>query len=208
LDEPLFEEWLVPERERLRELALEALARLLACQSKTGTTERAIQTAVRLLALDPLQEAVHRALMRLYLRQHRRGAALKQYQLCVDVLQRELGSEPEPETKQLYLGLLRRHPPDAEKAPRARQPSRRRDAPLQVELPSKDTPLFRREADRARLAQTLDEAFHGRGQLVVLVGEAGIGKTSLLGAFAGSIARTNGIRRGPGWGRAVGWDAA
>ena len=49
LNEALFEEWLVPERERLRELALEALARLLACQSKTGTTERAIQTAFRLL---------------------------------------------------------------------------------------------------------------------------------------------------------------
>lgn len=185
LDEPLFEDWLVPERERLRELALEALARLLACQSKTGATERAIQTAVRLLALDPLQEAVHRALMRLYLHQHRRGAALKQYQLCVDVLQRELGSEPEPETKQLYLGLLRRHPPDAEKAARARQPSRRRDAPPRVELPSKDTPLFGREADRARLSQALGEASHGRGQLMLLLGEAGIGKTSLLGAFAG-----------------------
>ena len=98
LSEPLFEDWLVPERERLRELALEALARLLAYQSKTGATERAIQTAVRLLALDPLQEAVHRTLMRLYIRQQRRGAALKQYQLCVGALQRELGSEPEAET--------------------------------------------------------------------------------------------------------------
>jgi DNA-binding SARP family transcriptional activator len=127
LDEPLFEEWLVPERERLRELALEALARLLACQSKTGATERAIQTAVRLLALDPLQEAVHRALMRLYLRQHRRGAALRQYQLCVDVLQRELGSEPEPETKQLSLELLRQ---DREGAARvASLPTRRRPRP-------------------------------------------------------------------------------
>jgi DNA-binding SARP family transcriptional activator len=87
LNETLFEEWLVPERER-----------------------RAIQTAVRRLALDPLQEAVHRALMRLYLRQHRRGAALKQYQLCVEVLQRELGSKPEPETRQLYLELPRQHP--------------------------------------------------------------------------------------------------
>ena len=165
-------------------MALEALARLLAHQTKAEGTERAIQTALRLLALDPLQEAVHRALMRLYLRQHRRGAALKQYQLYVDVLQRELGSEPEPETKQLYLQLLRQHHPEAEKAPRARQPSRRRDAPLRVELPSKDTPLFGREADRARLSQALDEASHGRGQLMLLVGEAGIGKTSLLGAFA------------------------
>ncbi len=48
LKEASFEEWLVAERERLRELALEALARLLAHQSKTEATERAIQTAVRL----------------------------------------------------------------------------------------------------------------------------------------------------------------
>src|SRR6185369_3312384 len=71
-------------------------------------TERAIQTAVRLLGLDPLQEGVHRTLMRLYARQGRRGAALKQYQVCVGALQRELGIEPEAETKQLYQDLLRR----------------------------------------------------------------------------------------------------
>jgi DNA-binding SARP family transcriptional activator len=65
VNEPLFEEWLVAERERLREMALAALARLLAQQSKGAGTERAIQTAVRLLGLDPLQEAVHRTLMQL-----------------------------------------------------------------------------------------------------------------------------------------------
>ena len=89
-------------------MALEALARLLAHQSKAAGTERAIQTAVRLLGLDPLQEAAHRTLMRLYARQGRRGAALKQYQVCVGVLQRELGTEPEAETRELYQELLRR----------------------------------------------------------------------------------------------------
>src|SRR5213593_4296030 len=102
VDEPPFEEWLLAERERLRELALEALARLLALQAKSPATERAIQTALRLLALDPLQEPAHRTLMRLYARQGRRSAALKQYQVCVDVLRRELGAESEPETRRLY----------------------------------------------------------------------------------------------------------
>ena len=88
--EPLFEDWLIAERERLREVAIEALARLLAYQAKSERTERAIQTAVRLLGIDPLQEAVHRTLMRLYARQGRRAAALKQYQVCMEVLQREL----------------------------------------------------------------------------------------------------------------------
>ncbi len=66
LQEAPFEEWLLAERERLRELALEALAKLLRHQRTTEATEAALQTALRLLALDPLQEPVHRAVMRLY----------------------------------------------------------------------------------------------------------------------------------------------
>ena len=125
--EPSFEEWLLGERERLRELAIDALARLLRHQTDAGALEAAIQTAVRSLALDPWQEAVHRALMRLYLRQGRRGMALKRYQLCVSVLQRELGAEPEPETKQLYQEILQRRFPaspaiDAPGASGAREP--------------------------------------------------------------------------------------
>src|SRR5712691_5625266 len=65
--EASFDEWLRPERERFRESALEALAKLLAHHTKRGAVEAAVQTAGRLLALDPLREDVHRALMRLYL---------------------------------------------------------------------------------------------------------------------------------------------
>src|SRR5215831_13055160 len=101
-----FEEWLRAERERLHELALEAFAKLLAHQMKLEATEPAIQTALRLISLDPLQEVTHRALMRLYTCQGRRAAALRQYQLCVDMLQRELGVEPEEATKQVYRELL------------------------------------------------------------------------------------------------------
>src|SRR5215831_2261913 len=117
VDEPRYEEWLIAERERLRELVLEALAQLLAHQSKSEPTEPAIQTAIRLLSLDPLQEAVHRALMRLYARQGRRAAALRQYQICVDLLQRELGAEPETETKQLYQEILQRRPTETVRLP-------------------------------------------------------------------------------------------
>jgi len=108
-----FEDWLMAERERLRELALEALARLLAHQSKSQATERAIQTAIRLLVLDPLQEPAHRTLMRLYARQGRRSAALKQYQVCISLLRRELGAEPEPETRRLYEDLLQQRVSEA-----------------------------------------------------------------------------------------------
>ena len=187
LNEPLFEEWLVAERERLREMALEALARLLAHQSKAAGTERAIQTAVRLLGLDPLQEAVHRTLMRLYARQGRRGAALKQYQVCVGVLRRELGTEPEAETRQLYQELLRRpdetvEAPDARGGQRARSPPKVGPAP--PDLPAAETPLFGRQAELGRLRELLDEAIQGNGHVATVVGEAGIGKTRLVSTLA------------------------
>lgn len=185
LDEPLFEDWLRLERERLHELALEALARLLAHQSRSGAPDRAIPTAVRLLALDPLQEAVHRALMRLYLRLGRRGAALKQYQLCVSALERELGTEPEAETRQLYQDLLRRRAPITLHVADDPRPGPPPDAAgSRFALPGKDPPLIGRESELARLGQALDEAVGGRGQFVAIVGEAGIGKTSLLSPLA------------------------
>ena len=68
--------------------------------------EAAIRTASQLLTLDPLQEPVHRTLMRLHAQLGQRGAALRQYQHCVSVLRSELGVEPEAETRQLYQEIL------------------------------------------------------------------------------------------------------
>jgi predicted ATPase/DNA-binding SARP family transcriptional activator len=110
LVEAPFEEWLLAERERLRELALEALARLLAHQRKVGALEAGVHTAIKILGLDPLQEPVHRVLMRLYVELGRRGAALRQYQQCVAVLQRELRIQPEAETTLVYKEILRQRP--------------------------------------------------------------------------------------------------
>src|SRR5882724_1797445 len=107
LAERAFDDWLTTERERLHELAIQGLDRLLIHQQKAGAAEPAVQTGLRLLALDPLQEPVHRAVMRLYARLGRREAALRQYQLCVDALKRELGAQPEAETTQLYQEILR-----------------------------------------------------------------------------------------------------
>jgi DNA-binding SARP family transcriptional activator/tetratricopeptide (TPR) repeat protein len=193
VNEPLFEEWLVAQRERLREMALGALAQLLAHQTKTAATERAIQTAVRLLGLDPLQEAVHRTLMRLYARQGRRGAALKQYQVCVGVLQRELGTAPEAETKTLYQALLRRQA-EVVKASDAQGNDRSRPAQTvglaPPDLPAAETPLFGRQAELGRLRQRLDEAIRGNGHIATVAGEAGIGKTRLAsGLAADALAR-------------------
>jgi DNA-binding SARP family transcriptional activator/predicted ATPase len=187
LQEAPFEEWLSAERERLRELALEALARLLQLQRATGATEAALQTSLRLLALDPLQEAVHRAVMRLYVELGRRASALRQYQTCVGILQRELGVEPEATTKQLYQEVLRQRPPPA--AVSAEGPSAAPAAPAEGTGPPdetlpRDLPIVGRQAEIRRLRDLLDRAWGGHGQAVAVVGEAGVGKSRLLAEVA------------------------
>ncbi len=113
-----FEEWLAIERRRLLdEILQQALQRLLDHYVVTGAIDRAIQIALRLIALDPLQESVHRALIRLYMYQHRVGAALDQYRRCRELLARELDVEPAPETERLRAELLKLVPVALEGAP-------------------------------------------------------------------------------------------
>src|SRR5262245_33376967 len=179
--EPGFEDWLMTERERLRELALEALARRLAHQRTSGVTASAVQTALRLLALDPLQEAVHRTLMRLYGQVGRRDAALRQYQDCVEILRRELGVEPERETKAVYQEILRQ------------RPGRTMDVPLFGAGGSTEPPLVGRRTEEARLRKIMATAWAGRGQVVAILGEAGIGKSRLLANLAADAAGQAGL---------------
>ncbi|MFQ5972607.1 MAG: AAA family ATPase, partial [Alphaproteobacteria bacterium] len=112
-----FEDWLELERARLRGLIVEALEGLLVHQTEIGAVQRGIETAVRLLAIDPLQETVHRALMELYVQAGRLGSALKQYDVCAGALRDELGVEPEPETRDLYREISRQRSTRRQEAP-------------------------------------------------------------------------------------------
>jgi DNA-binding SARP family transcriptional activator len=176
-----FEEWLMAERARLHELAVEAHARLVSALGEAGEVERAIQAAVRLLALDPLQEPAHRALMRLYVRAGRRDAALRQYQVCLDVMQRELGVEPERQTRQIYQELVGQR--GASTRPRA--PS--------LPAPAPGPRLIGRDAELERLRSVVDGAWRGQPLVAAVLGEAGAGKTRLIEEL-GAVARSSGGR--------------
>src|SRR5262249_52017904 len=107
LQAELIEEWLVAERRRLRAIAIEGLVQLLEHQQRSGAYEEAMQTALRLLSIDPLQEEVHRSLMRLYDESGNTAQALRQYIICEETLRRELAVEPESATKELRREILR-----------------------------------------------------------------------------------------------------
>src|SRR5262245_15871940 len=181
---PAFEDWLASERARLHEVALDVLRRLATTQVRSRKIDQAAQTAARIVALDPVQEDMHRLLMRLYVQQGRRPAALRQYQACVSVLAKELGVEPEPETRRLYLEILQRT------APPLRPASTPTSRPA---LAASDAPLVGRTDELSRLRQSLRAAWRGRGQMVLITGEAGIGKTRLVEELA-AAASTQGAR--------------
>ncbi|WP_249169796.1 alpha/beta hydrolase, partial [Bradyrhizobium liaoningense] len=103
----LFDEWLLGERTRLRAVATSAFHTLLQELQLIGAREEAIALALRLLAIDPLQEEVDCALMRLYSEQGQTALALRQYKRCEAILRKELNVEPDQETRALYQQLLR-----------------------------------------------------------------------------------------------------
>ena len=93
-----FGAWIAVERTRLRDLAIDVLAKLADAQDG----EAAIATALRLVEIDPSREDSHRVLMRLYAAAGHRDRAVRQYQVCRDVLRRELDVVPDSETEQLH----------------------------------------------------------------------------------------------------------
>src|SRR5262249_29370112 len=175
VDESPFEEWLVAEREQLRILALGACEKMLAHQLRSGADEAALTSALKLLSLDPLRESGHATVMRLHAKHGHCGPALRQYNACALVLRRDLGIAPAPATRQLY-----------EEIRRAADAGTRTPHGASSEQPAVSWPRMARVPQVGRLEemQTLREALKGalgrRGQVVAVLGEAGIGKMRLV----------------------------
>jgi DNA-binding SARP family transcriptional activator len=106
--DPSGEEWLTSERDRYRRMAVEALENSLSYQREAGEMESGIEMGERLVSLDPLRESAWRLLMQVYTTRGERGQALKAYTRCNDILEKELGIEPELETKDLEATIRNR----------------------------------------------------------------------------------------------------
>lgn len=104
-DAPEFEEWMLAQKARLREVVLHVLHTLTGLQMRHGHYDLAIASAGQSLTLDPWREEAHRQLMLALARTGQRSAALAQYRNCQRILQRELGVEPSIETQSLFTRL-------------------------------------------------------------------------------------------------------
>jgi TolB-like protein/DNA-binding SARP family transcriptional activator len=130
--EPGFEEWMLTERYRLRELAGDAFARLVDLQIAAGDADAAVESARRLVALTPLDEAAHVRLIQLYGMQGRLGLAEAHYARCSELLRRELGQGPGDELRAALAEARRRSPDRSIRAIPARarpDPDRQGDRP-------------------------------------------------------------------------------
>ena len=170
-DSAAFEEWQFFQTERLRRAAAGALEHLVRIVGEARRFEEAIGHARRWLALDPLQEAPQRALMRLYARSGQRSAALRQYQECERLLREELGAAPQTETsalvEQIRAGAL-------DGSPSSAPPAAAADAAPRHNLPAQLSTFVGREREQADIAQRLQS-----NRLVTLTGPGGSGKTRL-----------------------------
>jgi DNA-binding SARP family transcriptional activator len=101
-----YEDWLQTERDRLQQIYLEALERLIELLEQAGNYTVAIRMTQRLLRADPLQESTYCRLMCLYAACSDRGAVSRTYQTCAAVLQRELAIQPGRTTRKTYEQLL------------------------------------------------------------------------------------------------------
>lgn len=118
IDEEKFDQWVLGERDRLHRMSLRAHVQLVDQLSRHGAIDEAIGFAHQSLRIDPLQESMHRTLMRLVIQSGDLVRALQQYDACAKILRRELDVEPDAETRALEQEIVqlrkRRTSPSAE----------------------------------------------------------------------------------------------
>lgn len=193
LPEDRYEPWADERRVRVTELRDRLRLRLANVRLDAGEHRDAVALAEQVLAGSPAEESAHRIVIEAALRQGLRRQAVAQYHRCRRAMDAELGVRPGPVIEQLHREALTEAPARVPAAPGLPAPVRAATA----------APLHGREAVLGRLATP------GRPPVVLLTGEAGVGKTRLAAEAAARAARSGaavlwGVGREPGGGAPYG----
>jgi DNA-binding SARP family transcriptional activator len=165
----IYDDWILAPRLALQEKFLSVLETLAHTYETQNDLTRALSYARQLTTADPLRETSHQIYLRLLARLKRRSQALEHFEFVRQLFQTELGVEPLKETQALVEAIRR----EAQSAP---------DVLPIVE----QTHFVGRAPERAIGIDRLEQALTGRGGILLLEGEAGIGKSRLLRELAAS----------------------
>ena len=179
--------WAEPARGELRGLLRRARHALAEAAQATGDADLAARVAADAMADDPFDEGAHRLFMSACAAAGERAKALETYARLSSRLAEELGTDPAPETHDVYLAILRQRRP-GDPGRREAGPARPGTRPARPGSSAASRELAGRDRELAELAATWAKAAAGEPGVVLIVGEAGIGKTSLAEALAAEAA--------------------
>jgi DNA-binding SARP family transcriptional activator len=179
----LDDDWVLVERERLRQVQFLAVLRLVAHHRALSEYDTAVGLARHALALDPLAESVHRELIALHYLAGDRASALAQYERLRALLHDEIDVEPMAETQALRAIIIQG----------AALPVAPIAQPLATLTAHASHPLIGRAAEIDWLSALWEGAATGRARLVIISGEAGVGKTRLTRGLADYVTRRGGL---------------
>lgn len=105
-----YQDWCLFERERLQNMLIAMLDKLMGYCEAQGEYEDGILYGMEILGFDRARERTHRRLMRLYYLAGDRTSALRQFQRCAGALEEELGVKPAKKTEELYTFVVEDRP--------------------------------------------------------------------------------------------------
>jgi DNA-binding SARP family transcriptional activator/tetratricopeptide (TPR) repeat protein len=188
LGEEPYAEWADPAREQVRGLLRRARLAAAEAALATGEPRRAAGYAEAAVAADPLDEAAHRWCMSAAAASGEPARALAVYEALRQRLGAELGAEPAPPTRELHVAILRER--GGSTGPAAARTAR--DRPGSPPKPGSPTSLAGRDQEIGELREAWHQAAGGQPALVMITGEAGIGKTALAEALAAEASHDGG----------------
>ena len=102
---PEFDEWIECTRREYQDVAYDILGKLLDHNLASGQHKFAINNLTGLLQIDPYCEEHHRTLMKIYAARNEKNRALRQFNVCEEILLQDLQVKPEPATRQLVAKI-------------------------------------------------------------------------------------------------------